>query len=319
METSRTFRSACGVEYVQYEAAATNGTSINGTSTDAATNATGRVGTKTNVTDGNATNATGNTEAESSGTYAGGVITITGVFADQAAWTDEITIKLNAINPETNRPSELGFGIKTYADPDTRYMIDYLTDADYRAVLVPRLTCSHPCRECLASDPRNCQSCWIEDESSPGFLMRYNETNGDGVVVQRGECRDACELGYTTDGDPDQVCVPCDASCAACHQEGKAGDKDRCYLCSENHPYKLVGEPKCLARCDRGLFVSSGEKVPGGATRETCSYCEAPCAECFGTKTNCTYCDRTSALPVLMGNRCIAECPFGYTDVNGIC
>ena len=250
---------------------------------------------------------------------AGGVITITGVFADQAAWTDEITFKMNAINPETNRPSELGFGIKTYADPDTRYMIDYLTDADYRAVLVPRLTCSHPCRECVATEPRNCQSCWLDDPSSPGFLMRYAATDADGEPQERGECRDACELGYTTDGDPDQECVPCDASCAACHQEGKAGDKDRCYLCSENHPYKLVGEPKCLARCDRGLFVSSGEKVPGGATRETCSYCEAPCAECFGTKTNCTYCDRTSALPVLMGNRCIAECPFGYTDVNGIC
>ena len=197
---------------------------------------------------------------------AGGVITITGVFADQAAWTEEITFKMKFVNPETNRPSELGFGIKTYADPDTRYMIDYLTDADYRAVLVPRLTCSHPCRECVATEPRNCQSCWLDDPSSPGFLMRYAATDADGEPQERGECRDACELGYTTDGDPDQECVPCDASCAACHQEGKPGDKDRCYLCSENHPYKLVGEPTCLARCDAGLFVSSGQKVPGGAS-----------------------------------------------------
>ena len=149
--------------------------------------------------------------------------------------------------------------------------------------------------------------------------MRYNVTNGDGVVVQTGECTDACRLGYTTDGDPLNVCVPCDASCKTCRQTGTPGDKDRCYLCSENHPYKLVGEPKCLAKCDKGLFVSSGEDSAGEDAKLTCSHCEAPCAECFGTKTNCTYCDRASALPVLMGNRCIAECPFGYTDVNGIC
>ena len=250
---------------------------------------------------------------------AGGKITITNVFVDQASWTGEITVSMPFINPVNNFPRELGFGIKTYADPETRYMIDYLRDSDYRGLLIPRLECTHPCASCPVSKPTVCESCWQNDPESPAYLMRYEVTDADGVLVQTGECKDECLLGYTTDGDPDNHCVPCDASCKTCHQNGLPGDKDRCYLCSENHPYKLLGEDKCLAKCDKGLFESSGLEEGDENAKLTCSWCEAPCAECFGTKTNCTYCDRASALPVLMGNRCIAECPFGYTDVNGIC
>ena len=91
---------------------------------------------------------------------AGGKITITGVFVDQAAWTDEITFKMAFVNPVNNLPRDLGFGIKSYADPDTSYMIDYLTDADYRGLLIPHLECTHPCQSCQASQPTVCETCW---------------------------------------------------------------------------------------------------------------------------------------------------------------
>ena len=91
---------------------------------------------------------------------AGGVITITNVFADQAAWTDEVTFKMAFENPVNNAPQELGFGIKTYADADTTYMIDYLTDADYRGLLIPHLDCTHPCESCAIGTPTLCESCW---------------------------------------------------------------------------------------------------------------------------------------------------------------
>lgn len=57
------------------------------------------------------------------------------------------------------------------------------------------------------------------------------------------------------------MCVACDASCKTCHQNGLPGDRARCYLCSDNHPYQLVGEPVCLAACYEGYFESSEQVV----------------------------------------------------------
>ena len=148
---------------------------------------------------------------------AGGTITITGVFVDQEHFSDQITISLAVYNPVNNRPQELGFGIRTYADEDSAYMIDYLTDADYEGLLIPHLECTHPCATCTATDPKLCDSCWQSDPESPPFLMRYETTDASGTTTQTGECREACDMGYTTDGDPQNVCVECDASCKTCH------------------------------------------------------------------------------------------------------
>lgn len=149
------------------------------------------------------------------------------------------------------------------------------------------------------------------------------------------------------------MCVACDASCETCHQNGLPGDRARCYLCSDKHPYQLVGEPVCLAKCfganpaegrDRGYYLSSFTNTTDStaaeadetdnsvtaASKQTCSRCEAPCRDCEGGKDQCTACEATSALPVLFFDtdengenlntgKCIAECPIGYTDVAGAC
>ena len=89
---------------------------------------------------------------------AGGTVTIAGVFVDQEQFDNEITIKLGVSNPVNNLPATLGFGIRTYADENSSYMIDYVSDTN--EYLIPHLECIHPCATCAATDETLCESCW---------------------------------------------------------------------------------------------------------------------------------------------------------------
>ena len=45
-------------------------------------------------------------------------------------------------------------------------------------------------------------------------------------------CNSKCDNGFTTNGDPNKVCVKCNSICANCKDEGKLGDKDQCLSCT---------------------------------------------------------------------------------------
>jgi len=131
---------------------------------------------------------------------AGGTVTITGVFEGQEQFHQPITIKLGVTNPVNNLPGKRGFDIRTYADAESRYVIDYLPDnidSTNEYHLVPHLECNHPCATCTASDPDLCESCWQGDPESPPFLMRYEATDASGATTQRGQCKEDCDLGFT--------------------------------------------------------------------------------------------------------------------------
>ena len=138
---------------------------------------------------------------------AGGTVTIKGVFEGQEQFHQQVTIKLAVTNPKNNLPGTRGFGIRTYADAESRYVIDYLPDnidSTNEYHLVPRLECNHPCATCTASDPDLCESCWQDDLESPPFLMRYyydkdgqKTTDADKATTQRGQCKADCDLGFT--------------------------------------------------------------------------------------------------------------------------
>lgn len=51
-------------------------------------------------------------------------------------------------------------------------------------------------------------------------------------------CKQRCDDGYTTNGDTNKICTPCDVSCKTCADSGATGDRYKCLTCSANYKYK---------------------------------------------------------------------------------
>ena len=60
---------------------------------------------------------------------------------------------------------------------------------------------------------------WPELEKTPALLLnKAYEANGNANAYS--QCLGRCPEGWTTAGDPNKVCRPCDESCAACEDNG---------------------------------------------------------------------------------------------------
>ncbi|CDW77557.1 UNKNOWN [Stylonychia lemnae] len=105
------------------------------------------------------------------------------------------------------------------------------------------------------------------------------------------------------------VTVKCDYPCGDCIP---AASKKQCTAClskTQFSPLNVLQNKECVSSCIDGYYLLSNSSAP-----PTCQKCHANCTTCYGTPTNCTSCARSSKIPALFNNTCLAEtaCPQGY-------
>jgi len=125
-------------------------------------------------------------------------------------------------------------------------------------------------------------------------------------------CQQDCNEGYTTNGDNNLVCVPCDKSCSQCVDNGHVGDSARCTVCATGYGYQYTPLQQCLQNCSLQGFYESSPKI--------CGLCSANCLTCSKSASNCTSCNINNPQYRFLYNfQCIETCPFGYTNVGAQC
>lgn len=108
--------------------------------------------------------------------------------------------------------------------------------------------------------------------------------------IDKSTCELKCPDGYTSNGDPNRICVKCNEMCKTCRDDGKVGDKDICVSCADKYPFFYPPSATCLQQCTNGFYKVSDK---------TCDKCGTPCENCEGDKYNCLSCDHKSANPAL--------------------
>ena len=119
--------------------------------------------------------------------YDNRMVKIFNVFSKELnAYSGPVKIILEKfMNPNTN----LGikpFTVETFDDNKKQFPIDTF---EYE----PLLQCNYPCRLCTEQKDF-CVACWLEDLTSPRYLMQASETEST--------CKNSCDDGYTSDGNP---------------------------------------------------------------------------------------------------------------------
>ena len=217
--------------------------------------------------------------------------TFTNVFQGQENYLGEIKIILSAVqNPNTNQELK-PFQIRTYDDSQKKYAVDLLE-------AYPQLECNYPCFRCGA-DRDYCYECWADDPLE--YLMAYGT---------KSTCKASCDEGFTTNGDPDLVCIKCDDSCKTCPDNGNVGDAQFCLECADGYDFKDPLTNMCLQECPPGYFATENNE---------CKACSSNCLTCSGTADTCTSCRQDSAVPFLMGTKCLEECPDRHGSSGGVC
>ena len=168
--------------------------------------------------------------------------------------------------------------------------------------MVPRLTCNYPCATCRSDDPNFCTSCYAGQSDFPQFLMALSQAEST--------CKAECDVGYTTNGSENLECTKCDESCAECKDDGVAGDFKKCTVCATDYPF--THEEACLKTCNQGLYLAQETDV-------LCSVCDDNCYTCDGQANTCTSCKQSSGFPSLLGTQCVAACPDGMLNIEGVC
>ena len=98
------------------------------------------------------------------------------------------------------------------------------------------------------------------------------------------QCLGLCPPGWTTNGDPDKVCVQCDESCLSCQDNGPGigvGDVKKCTRCAATHPMLYAAKSQCFVACGQGYYQVYKDPETG---QGNCDQCQPPCAECKGDK-----------------------------------
>lgn len=110
---------------------------------------------------------------------------------------------------------------------------------------MPKFECKYPCSECDSANGNVsfCTSCVSEKASDPRYLM-----------PEKGTCAIKCDEGFTSNGNKDKFCEPCDASCDGCYDNGMPNDRAQCIHCSTNYPFRKSRTNFCLKKCNRGLY-----------------------------------------------------------------
>jgi hypothetical protein len=122
--------------------------------------------------------------------------------------------------------------------------------------LVPALECEYPCYKCLSSDTDYCTECW-DDIYIGDAIEYYSYAKYLQALDSDQTCLAKCEDGFTSNGDPEKVCIGCDISCATCFDFGEVGDASKCDDCNEaeGYFYKYSPEYLCMTECGLGYYL----------------------------------------------------------------
>lgn len=139
------------------------------------------------------------------------LVTIFNVFErirdDLENYEAPITITLEKLkNPATNLGLD-PFVIRTFDDEQQVFPIDKLE-------FLPLTQCNFPCQRC-STDKDYCYTCWRDGSSALRFLMTEETTS---------TCKESCDDGWTTNGNPNQICSKCATNCKTCADNGIEGD-----------------------------------------------------------------------------------------------
>lgn len=208
----------------------------------------------------------------------------------------------------------------------------------YTAVAQDCWSCHPSCGNCTGPNEYDCTTC-------------FDPT----VTVDNGFCRGRCELGKYWDEDRDS-CVYCDSHCLTCsgparanclscdyyyfltksqtceiscpegsyedfelnickdcHQSCKScvdGSEEDCLDCAEGYYLLLTQKQVCVQRCPEGFYESEDEGF------NDCRTCSHNCRDCANSYLQCISCNDGM---YLYEDRCIDECPDGFTQQGGRC
>lgn len=51
------------------------------------------------------------------------------------------------------------------------------------------------------------------------------------LTQDKASCQAKCDDGWTSNGDPEKLCVRCSSSCQTCADNGNKGDNEICLTC----------------------------------------------------------------------------------------
>lgn len=112
-------------------------------------------------------------------------------------------------------------------------------------------------------------------------------------LMQNGKCVDNCDAAKAASAQ--NVCEPCDVSCATCCTPGITTG---CLSCKGDN---VLSNGKCLEKCPDG-FAATADKV--------CAPCEGTCSTC-DKPNNANECKTCSGKLLLDGKKCTSNCEAG--------
>ncbi|KAM6269950.1 LOW QUALITY PROTEIN: extracellular matrix organizing protein FRAS1 [Porphyrio hochstetteri] len=206
--------------------------------------------------------------------------------------------------------------------------------------------CHPSCRGCAGPGAAHCLQCRAPED----VLQPQQPTQGAAHGAVQGLCLSHCPAGFYVSSTG--VCRQCHSSCAGC----VGNTSQDCTACLSSH---VLLEGRCLSECPEGLFShkdhcyachpscktchgpSDGEcltchphaTLAGGKCRTSCREeqylnlvgycvdCHPWCRQCVAnlrdTGSVCLECQ--NARHLLLGDRCVPDCPLGYYTEKGAC
>ncbi|KAI4585533.1 hypothetical protein MJG53_005767 [Ovis ammon polii x Ovis aries] len=144
--------------------------------------------------------------------------------------------------------------------------------------------CHPSCSACAGTSPHNCTACWPSH------------------VLLDGQCLFQCPDGYF---NQEGSCTECHPTCRQCHGPLESD----CISC---HPHIPLTAGSCRASCKEEQFLN----LVG-----YCADCHPLCHHCVAdlrdTGSICLQCQ--NARNLLLGDRCVPDCPSGYFVERGAC
>ncbi|OXB58880.1 hypothetical protein ASZ78_012724 [Callipepla squamata] len=194
------------------------------------------------------------------------------------------------------------------------------------------LGCHPSCRTCVGPGAFHCVQCWAPED----VLQPHQPVE----EVATGFCLSHCQARFYL--DVTGVCRQCHSSCAGC----VGNTSQDCTACLSSH---VLLEGRCLSECPEGLFSQQDrcswygylicvgkseqdELTIGGRTAvqvllfvlqngEFAKDCHPLCRQCVAnlrdTGSLCLKCH--NARHLLLGDRCVPDCPAGYYLESGAC
>jgi hypothetical protein len=140
--------------------------------------------------------------------------------------------------------------------------------------------CAPNAQACIAGfSPSACtQPCRPSEVSTPAGCLKCDPSCATCTAPMSSSACGNCAEGYTMMG---RTCQACGLGCRTC-----SGATDLCTSCFREAGYTLVGG-KCYGRCSNSGYYLDPLLL-------SCRPCNAPCAECASSPSNCTMCTSPS-------------------------